>query len=159
SLYGYARPTSPAIDRLATEATTFDFAIAPSSWTLASHSSFFTGRWPGSLSARWERPLDGSAPTLAETLRDARWQTVGISANPYYPPRESGLARGFSKYTTSPSTLAQAMLTVRLLQVNRARDLLFARNRWEVKRALGRFDLSPPFDSRRMLWRAPEVAE
>ena len=159
SLYGYPRPTSPALDRLASGATTFDFAIAPSSWTLASHASFFTGRWPGSLSARWERPLDDAAPTLAETLRDAGWNTVGISANPYFTGRATGVARGFTQYTANDPTLSQALLTVRVLQVSLVRSLLAARSRWEVKEAIKRFDLSPPFDTRRALWRAPDVAE
>ena len=45
-LYGYEKPTSPNLDRLAKESVVYDHAYATSSWTLASHASLFTGLWP-----------------------------------------------------------------------------------------------------------------
>ena len=53
SLYGYGRPTSPAMVELAERGIRFDRAQATSSWTLPSHASMFTGRWPHELSAGW----------------------------------------------------------------------------------------------------------
>ncbi|MBC7894853.1 MAG: sulfatase-like hydrolase/transferase, partial [Cytophagaceae bacterium] len=53
SLYGAPRQTTPELARLATRATTFDWAIAPSPWTLPSHCSMFTGLQPGEHSCRW----------------------------------------------------------------------------------------------------------
>ena len=67
-LYGYARPTSPAIDELARRGSRFDAAQPASSWTLTSHASMFTGRWPHQLSVGWRTPLDDAAPTVAEIL-------------------------------------------------------------------------------------------
>lgn len=41
--YGYARGTTPEIDKLARQSTVFDRMIAPAPWTLPSHASLFTG--------------------------------------------------------------------------------------------------------------------
>ena len=45
-LYGYDRPTCPTLDELAARGIRFDRAQATAPWTLASHASMFTGRWP-----------------------------------------------------------------------------------------------------------------
>ena len=68
SLHGYNRPTSPTIDELAARGIRFNRVRATSSWTLPSHASMFTGKWPHELSAGWFTPLDGAYPTLAEFL-------------------------------------------------------------------------------------------
>src|SRR5581483_5834575 len=46
STYGYARPTSPELTAIANQGVLFENAIAPSSWTLPSHASILTGRYP-----------------------------------------------------------------------------------------------------------------
>ncbi len=43
SSYGYARPTSPNIDRIAQQGTLFENAISACSWSLPSHVSLMTG--------------------------------------------------------------------------------------------------------------------
>src|SRR5262249_43771450 len=98
SLHGYPRPTSPTIDELAERGVRFDRARATSSWTLPSHSSMFTGRWPHELSAGWFTPLDGAYPTLSEALGSLRYATAGIVANTWYCASDTGLARGFTTY-------------------------------------------------------------
>jgi len=98
SLHGYSRRTSPTIDVLAARGVRFDKAMATSSWTLPSHSSLFTGRWPHELSAGWFTPLDGSSPTLAEFLGSHGYATAGFVANEWYCGSDSGLARGFTSY-------------------------------------------------------------
>jgi arylsulfatase A-like enzyme len=40
--YGYARDTSPFLDRLAREGTRFENAISTTSWTLPAHAAMFT---------------------------------------------------------------------------------------------------------------------
>jgi arylsulfatase A-like enzyme len=98
ALYGYDRPTSPTIDELAARGIRFDRARAASSWTLPSHASLFTGRWPHELSANWLTPLDASYPTLAEFLGLRGYATAGFTANKPYCVTDSGLARGFTVY-------------------------------------------------------------
>ena len=68
SLYGHDRRTSPTVDELAARGVRFDRAQAPSPWTLPSHASMFTGRWPHELSAGWLTPLDGTHKTVAEFM-------------------------------------------------------------------------------------------
>ena len=41
--YGYPKPTTPGIDRLASEGLRFENAVSTTSWTLPSHASMFTG--------------------------------------------------------------------------------------------------------------------
>jgi glucan phosphoethanolaminetransferase (alkaline phosphatase superfamily) len=53
SLYGYARPTTPQLERLAARGVVFQRAFSTSPWTLPSHASMFTGRYPHELSADW----------------------------------------------------------------------------------------------------------
>src|SRR5262249_27994706 len=65
SLVGYARPTTPHLEEWARKGAVFSNAFATSSWTLTSHSSMFTGRYPYELSADWTKPLQGTR-TLAE---------------------------------------------------------------------------------------------
>ncbi len=98
SLYGYDRPTSPTIDELAPRGIRFDRARATSSWTLPSHASLFTGRWPHELSAGWLTPLDGTYATLAEFLGAHGYATAGFAANYWYCASNSGLDRGFTVY-------------------------------------------------------------
>src|SRR5262249_45638238 len=98
SLYGYQRPTSPTIDELAPRGIRFDRAQATSSWTLPSHASMFTGRWPHELSVGWLTPLDGTHPTLAAFLGARGYATAGFVANTTYCASDSGLGLGFAAY-------------------------------------------------------------
>ncbi len=97
-LYGYGRPTSPTLDELATAGVRFTAARSASSWTLPSHATMFTGRWPHELSAGWVNPLDGSRTTLAGYLGSRGYATAGFVANTLYCATDSGLARGFDAY-------------------------------------------------------------
>src|SRR5580704_7462888 len=45
SSYGYARPTSPNLDRLVRQGILFENAISTTSWSLPSHVSLLTGRY------------------------------------------------------------------------------------------------------------------
>jgi arylsulfatase A-like enzyme len=98
SLHGYNRPTSPALDEFASRGIRFDRANAPSSWSLVSHASMFTGRWPHELSAGWFTPLDGAHITIAEFLASRGYATAGFVANHGYCASDSGLDRGFGAY-------------------------------------------------------------
>lgn len=98
SLYHHARPTTPALEELAGRGVTFDRAIAPSSWTLPSHASMFTGHWAHELSANWSTPLDATYPTIAERLSEHGYATGGFVANLDYASPPMGLARGFQHY-------------------------------------------------------------
>jgi len=98
SLHGYNRSTSPTIDKLAQRGLHFERVQAPSSWTLPSHASMLTGRWPHELSAGWLTPLDAVHPTLAEYLGSKGYATAGFVANLFYCASDTGLGRGFTDF-------------------------------------------------------------
>jgi arylsulfatase A-like enzyme len=106
SSYGYARRTSPNIDRLAQEGVLFERAIANSSWTLPSHASLFTARLPHEHKANWLDPLDSTYPTLAEVLAAQGYVTAAFAANTTYVAPEWGLARGFTRFEAYGSSLS-----------------------------------------------------
>jgi arylsulfatase A-like enzyme len=94
-LYGYAHPTSPALDALAAESRVFERALASSSWTLPSHASLFTGLHPSEHGATSsEGWLDDELETLAERLGASGYATYLFSANPFVSA-EHNLAQGF----------------------------------------------------------------
>lgn len=115
SLCGYDRPTTPVLESLAHAGAVFRCSVvAPGSWTLPSHASFFTGvstldhgahelplpREPSSVgiiapgTAVLTMPLDLRLPTLAETLKARGYQPRLVSMNPVLG-EASGLQRGF----------------------------------------------------------------
>ena len=70
--YGYERDTSPFLDSLAADGVVFENAYAQSSWTLASHMSLFTGRYPHNHGVETpELSLSESVATLTESLKGA----------------------------------------------------------------------------------------
>jgi arylsulfatase A-like enzyme len=100
-IYGYARPTSPIMDRLGETGTTFTQAFAPSSWTKPSIGSLFTSRLPSEHGATaFARHLDASLPTLAELLRERGYHTLGVAGNFVHLNEETGMNRGFDEWRT-----------------------------------------------------------
>jgi arylsulfatase A-like enzyme len=97
SLYGYGRPTTPRLAALADSGVRFTNAYTTAPWTLPSHASIFTGRYPHELSADWLTPLDATDATLAERLSAAGYRTGGFVGN-YMVSREPGIGRGFVHY-------------------------------------------------------------
>jgi arylsulfatase A-like enzyme len=102
SLHGYHRGTTPNLEKLAARGVRFDRAFATSSWTLPSHASLFTGRWPHELGVDWTTPMRTDVPTLAGYLGSLGYDTAGFVANLDHCSRESGLARGFARYEDYP---------------------------------------------------------
>jgi arylsulfatase A-like enzyme len=106
SAYGYDRQTSPTLAQLAESGIRFDRAFAPASWTLPTHASLFTARWPFEVRSGPRVPLGSNHPTLAEALRSAGVATGGFAANHFYTTWEHGLTRGFIRYDDYPVNLA-----------------------------------------------------
>ncbi len=107
SLYGYTRPTTPELERLARNGTVFNRAISTAPWTLPSHASVFTGRFPHELGVDWRTPLDTTYPTLAEVLQAHGYTTSGFVANTGYTNKSTGLGRGFAHYEDFRITLGE----------------------------------------------------
>lgn len=95
SAYGYARPTTPTFDRLAGEGALFLDATSPSTWSLPSHASLFTGLFPSVHGCHDEhRYLDADIPSLPEILSQNGYETFCFTANPHIS-ENFGLTRGF----------------------------------------------------------------
>ena len=96
--YGASRDTSPAIDRLAAEGARFETVVAPTSWTLPSHVTLFTG-----LSISGHRVLgkldrlDPERRTLAQHFANAGYRTAAFVSSPFLH-RAFGFDRGFAVY-------------------------------------------------------------
>ncbi len=96
--YGYDKPTSPAIDRLAGESVRFDNAITPSSWTLPSVISILTGLYPSAHGVEhFSSTLADKTPTLGTLLQNAGYRTYAAISHAVIDPAQFGTARGFEK--------------------------------------------------------------
>ncbi len=96
--YGYSRPTSPSLDRIAREGALFESVIAESSWTLPTHISMLTGLSSYVHGVEQDQTrLAARVPTLASRLREEGYRTKGIYSGPYLRP-VFGFAEGFDEY-------------------------------------------------------------
>lgn len=96
--YGYDRPTSGSIDRLAKEGALFERATATVPRTTQSIASILTGRYPGGHGARGLFSILSDANvTLAEILRDRGFATAAFTSNMFLTP-EQGFDQGFEVY-------------------------------------------------------------
>jgi arylsulfatase A-like enzyme len=118
--YGYFRPTSPNIDRLAADAVLFESAFAPAATTLPSHTSLFTGLSPLEHRVLANLGVSGkpfvwnpAMRTLAQLAKEAGFVTAAfVSAAPL--KRHAGLAAGFDVYDEPLATERTADQTLRV---------------------------------------------
>jgi arylsulfatase A-like enzyme len=95
SSYGYARETAPTLSALAREGALFEDATSPATWSLPSHASLFTGRYPSAHGAHGEHVvLDDRFPTLAQVLAARGYETFCFTSNAWISDG-LGLTRGF----------------------------------------------------------------
>ncbi|HEX5484114.1 MAG TPA: sulfatase-like hydrolase/transferase [Terriglobia bacterium] len=157
SCYGYKRPTTPHLDSLAARGVRFENAIAPSSWTLPSIASIFTGLLPHQHGANWGTPLPPEPWTLARILQSKGYETAGFNANPFYGLAGWRLDEGFDAYLDASYTLrhnlavtqvgqsALRFLYNRLIRYNRFDHLTAADLNNEVMEWYRRRDRSQPY--------------
>ena len=98
-VYGYERDTTPHIDRFAAEALVFRNVTAECSYTLCSMPNLLTGLsfvQHGLVAKRLR--LRERVRTLAETLAEAGYLTLGYTGNPNNS-RGTGTAQGFDEFS------------------------------------------------------------
>ena len=99
SSYGSEQVSTPHIDRLAREGVRFSNAATTVPFTLPAHSSIMTGTYPPFHGVRENVGyyLDETAPTLAERLSAAGWDTAGF-VSAFVLDSRWGIGRGFGRY-------------------------------------------------------------
>ena len=117
SLCGYKYPTTPNLEKLAADSVFFPYGETVDSWTLASHASMFTGKYPREHGARGDTvtrsesierstlygsPLAPSQLTLATYLSMKGYNTAGFAANYSWLCRQFGLGQGFAYWHDMP---------------------------------------------------------
>ena len=104
--YGYGRPTSPNIDRLAGEGILFRNFVASSPWTLPSHASMLTGLDPSrhrAVKFTPFTPVPAALDTLAERLWDLGYDTAGFVGGGFVT-NVFRFGQGFDRYWENPDS-------------------------------------------------------
>jgi arylsulfatase len=100
SLYGYHRPTSPALAALVERGIVVEHAYATGPSTPNSIPSLFASRYPSEIGPM-VREGGAARITLAEAFRAAGYRTAAFTANPLML-QGFGYARGFEHYEIVP---------------------------------------------------------
>ncbi|MFH1220967.1 MAG: sulfatase [Candidatus Eisenbacteria bacterium] len=109
--YGYARNTSPNIDRLAAEGALFENAISQACWTTPSFGTIFSSLYPSQHgSMKINNMVRPTVPMLAEMLK-ARGYATGAFVNAPALNPEFGISRGFDVYDAARSEPRDAIRT------------------------------------------------
>jgi arylsulfatase A-like enzyme/tetratricopeptide (TPR) repeat protein len=97
--YGDADAETPTLDGLASEGVLFERCITPTAFTLPSHCSIMTGRYPASHGVRinGDLALADAQVTLAERLSDKGYRT-GAFVGAFVLDGRWGLKQGFQHY-------------------------------------------------------------
>ena len=115
SLYGYQRAKTSHLEALARQSVVYTDAVSVSPWTVPSHASMFTGKYPRSHGAhRFISPdgqgnirdwhdLPGELTTLAEILKDNGYVCGSVCAN--FMLSESNFDQGFDYFYYSDNPL------------------------------------------------------
>lgn len=132
--YGYARPTSPTLDRLGSEGVVFETAIATAPWTGPTHASLLTGRYPFFTGVSYVTPLSDSVPSVAEVFRANGYATGAFMGNANWAGRKTGFERGFIRYDDFPVNIWQLLWCATFTQVDLVTNALTALRAGELWR-------------------------
>jgi len=106
---GYARATTPWIDRLAKDGVVFETAVSTASYTLPAHMGMLTGLPPAFHGVTKIRKLASSVPYLPELLARSGYEVNGLVAGPFLS-QKFGFERGFHLYRLLHRRAATAMV-------------------------------------------------
>jgi arylsulfatase A-like enzyme len=116
--YGYSKPTSPAIDRLAEQGVLFERFFAPGIPTTPAHATLYTGQHPlthNIVCHGGTVDLDRRTPVFTEKLQQAGYTTCAVD-NLF--DIKSWLARGYEFYI-NPSHKHKMRLLVTAEETNK----------------------------------------
>ncbi|HTE65486.1 MAG TPA: sulfatase, partial [Candidatus Binatia bacterium] len=96
-VYGYHRPTAPAVRRMAAEGALFANCLVQATWTKVSTPSLMTSLYPTSHGVTtWDDRLASSPVRLAEVYRDAGYATFSFASNDF-TGQMTNLHKGFEQ--------------------------------------------------------------
>lgn len=104
---------TPHLSRLAKDGVVYRDCVAPSPWTVPSHASLFTGKYPSQHGVHETRDIKlprtfdlmtkNKDETIVDYLKERGYNTVGYSANPSVAPG-SGFDDSFNAFTLVDAT-------------------------------------------------------
>lgn len=101
-LYGYGKPTSPFLDRFASESVVFQRAVAQAPETLPSHMAIMTSLFPGvhrMVKASPPSRLSSTLPVWSQIMKSIGYQTAGYTSGAEVSPIY-GFNRGMEVYSS-----------------------------------------------------------
>ncbi|MEF8842812.1 MAG: sulfatase [Haloarculaceae archaeon] len=102
SCYGHHRPTSPALDQLASDGVLFENAFSQAIWTVPSSGSILTSQYPLTHSClSLDRKLSEHSPPLSVPLKNRGFET-GLVTDMFQIQEKRGFGRGFDSYRYLP---------------------------------------------------------
>lgn len=104
SMHGHERDTTPAIAEFGEQATVYKQAKAPSAWTLASHTSMFTGYHVEEHQLTFNDHAIEHGHSVWERLSDLGYHTGVFSHNPFLTGG-TGLEAGFDTVVATDQTV------------------------------------------------------
>lgn len=104
SVYNRNKDTTPFLEELSRESVVFNNAVSQAPWTLPSHASMFTGKYPSEHGAVQENPHLDTQPTIASKLTNQGYKCGLFSANAWISP-QTGLTHGFDVEENFISTM------------------------------------------------------
>ena len=103
SAYGYHRPTTPILEKLAAEGVLFRDAVGQATWTKVATPSVLTSLYPTSHRVEdFSDRLPSAATTIAEVYRQAGYATLSMSSGPF-TGQFTNLHQGFEEVHESGS--------------------------------------------------------
>lgn len=105
SIYGHDKDTSPYLSSNRNSFLLFTHPRSVAPWTVPSHASIFTGKFPSEHHADWGNMVLGDKfETLAETLSGRGYSTVALVANDLFQRDKPNLLQGFNQvhFTKGP---------------------------------------------------------
>jgi len=134
SAYGYAIPTTPNLELLASQGLRFAHMYAASSTTGPSHASLFSGRPQRSVGyMKNGHVLNGDVTTLAEILTEAGYETAAfVSSGPVHA--SFGFAQGFQTFDAEPGATTRRKKNGTIPKARRGDETAKAVVRWLAKR-------------------------
>jgi arylsulfatase A-like enzyme len=129
-VYGYARATSPNIDRFAKENWNFTRTFTSAPWTPPAVATVLSGLYatshgmmPPDETPGLDKPsrrLDEKVLTMAEILKGAGYRTAAFSSNPWITP-EFGFGQGFDAFDVEVDARADVVTDAGLARIDALR--------------------------------------